>query len=369
MGGGLCEARLHESFRTGLKNALFEINSLASSRLRKFADFMQTKRQMLEIPVYDVGEDFPMDLTHCVGDRGYELLARATRRIPKAVLRSLDYAARCWLVRNRSPFLKDIDALAARAGMPGLYYMNVQYEWGCTTSAKLASDGRSVVLIHTLDWDVVGIGDYVVAARVPNPLGNWVSLTWPAFTGVLQAVAPGRFAAAINQPTPKRRTGLFAIDWLLSKSAIWGSTHIQPIHLLRRVFETAPHYDAARKMLETTPITTPAIFTLAGVRDGETVVIERQENQARLTTDACVANEWCAPDWQALHHKAFENNRRLSAMRGTPTSWDPAFGWVTWPILNAQTRLAMMADAGRGRLLAQGYEAQLPATRVLDLAL
>jgi hypothetical protein len=47
---------------------------------------------------------------------------------------------------------------------------------------------------------------------------------------------------------------------------------------------------------------------------------------------------------------------------------DGGFPWLAYPILNAHTRLVMVADAAQGRLQAQGYEADGPATEVLALA-
>ena len=328
---------------------------------------MPAEAELPEIPVYDVGRDFPIELARRVGVRGYDLLEMATARTPRPVLGLLDHLSRRWLVRNGSRYLAELDALAGLSRAPGLYYLNVQYEWGCTTAIKPAPEGRSARLLRTLDWNVAGIGRFVVAARIANPLGTWLSLTWPAFTGVLQAIAPGRFAAAINQPMPPRRVGLYSLDWLIAKSQVWRSPHIQPIHLLRRVFETAPDYAAARAMLETTPITTPAIFTLVGVRADEGVVVERRPTEASVLTDTHAANEWRTPTWQPGHHRAYENGARLAAMRVTPSHWDSHFGWLTWPLLNAETRLAMVAEPASGRLLARGYEAEQPATRTLDM--
>jgi hypothetical protein len=166
---------------------------------------------------------------------------------------------------------------------------------------------------------------------------------------------------------PPRRVGLFSLDWLIAKRQVWCSPHIQPIHLLRRVFETAPDYRTARAMLEAAPITTPAIFTLVGVRLNEAVVLERRPTEASVLTDPHAANEWCTPAWRPGHHHAYENDARLAAIRATSAQWDLDFSWLTWPMLNAETRLAVVAEPASGRLLARGYESGQPATRTLDL--
>jgi hypothetical protein len=46
---------------------------------------------------------------------------------------------------------------------------------------------------------------------------------------------------------------------------------------------------------------------------------------------------------------------------------DWSFGWLRDPILQHDTRLAMMANAACGRLRVQGLEKTGPATQVLDI--
>ncbi|MFN3744002.1 MAG: hypothetical protein ACK4TL_04795 [Hyphomicrobiaceae bacterium] len=328
---------------------------------------MMQESHLPEIVVCDVGADFPMEIAECIGERAYDLLDTATRDVSQCTLRLADRVSRSWFLRNNSAYFAEVEALAERARSPGIYYLNTSYEWGCTTAARPSPDGVSAVLQRTLDWEVNGIGRHIVAARIANPLGTWISLTWPAFTGVIQAVAPGRFAAAINQPTLARRVGLFALDRLLAHYEIWNSKHIQPIHLLRRVFETAPDFAAAREMLQSTPVSTPVIFTLAGIAADQIATIERLPTEHATTGDAFAANEWRAAARRASHYSAFENDARLTAIRAASPAWDPDLQWVRWPILNQDTRLAMMANPARGDIIARGYESGAPATRTLIL--
>ena len=326
---------------------------------------MSNTRDLPRIMVCDVGANFPMAIAEEVGSRAYTLLETATEHVSSRTLRLADRVSRQWLKRNGSPYLSEIEALAKRAGRPGIYYLNVSYEWGCTTAARPSIDGEMAILQRTLDWDVPGIGRHVVAARIANPRGDWISLTWPAFTGVIQAMAPGRFAAAINQPSLPRRSGIQAIDRLLSHLAIWNSKYLQPVHLLRRVFETAPDFHAALRMLQETPVSTPVIFTLAGIRASETATIERLPTKHVCISDAFAANEWRAIALDLKHHAAFENAARLNAIRAATVDWDPNFNWVRWPILNPDTRLGMLANAGTGELMVRGYEAGSAATQTL----
>jgi hypothetical protein len=323
--------------------------------------------ELPEIPVFEVGQDFPVETVRLAGrERGYAMLDAATAGVPSIALRAADALSRHWLKARNSAYLPEIDEIAALSNRPGAYFFNVDYEWGCTTAAKPAADAKTARLLRVLDWKVNGLGRYVVAACIRSALGPWVSLTWPGFTGVLQAMAPGRFAAAINQPSVKKKTGVITIDWLLSKRDIWRSPYGQPVHLLRRVFEEAASFADARHMLESTPICAPVIYTLAGLSPSEVCVIERRETSGHvLRGSACAANEWQAADWRSGHFSAFQNAKRLGAMQAMPGALD--LSRLQWPVLNSETRLAFAADPARGHMIAQGYESDGPATRPLEM--
>ncbi len=55
-------------------------------------------------------------------------------------------------------------------------------------------------------------------------------------------------------------------------------------------------------------------------------------------------------------------------MEGTLTAPVAGFEWVTPPILNRFTRLAVQANAAQGTLGAVGYEAGAPATAEFRLS-
>ena len=110
--------------------------------------------------------------------------------------------------------------------------------------------------------------------------GDYYSATWPGFVGVLTAMAPGRFSAAINQAPLWRRTRhpwLRLYDVAANAIATWSLRHIPPDQLLRQAMETCATFAQARALLESTPIARPVIYTLAGCAPGERCVIERTE--------------------------------------------------------------------------------------------
>ena len=170
--------------------------------------------------MFDVGSDFPIETVRLVGrERGYAMLDAATAGVPSVALQVADIISRSWLKARHSPYLKEMDEIA-RLSSDRVFTSSIPTTNGdALTAAKPATDGTTARLLRVLDWDVNGLGRYVIAARIKSAFGPWVSLTWPGFTGVLQAMAPKRFAAAINQPSIKKWTGAIGIDSLFSKSS------------------------------------------------------------------------------------------------------------------------------------------------------
>jgi hypothetical protein len=321
-----------------------------------------------EIPVIETGKDFPLATLRVFKDRTHALLDAASRRYPKSLLSGLDGISRAWLARWNNAHLPEIDEIARILGRPGAYFFSVNYEWACTCRAAPSPDGRSARLIRVLDWQAPGLGANLICAKVTGaPAGPFALMTWPGYTGVLQVMAPGRFSAALNQAPMHKTTGMFYVDWAANRRRVWQMPYPTPAHLLRKVAEEASDFAEARRMLIEEPISTPAIFTLAGVAATETAVIERTEREARARDGAHVAaNHWETAEWRG-HARGDNSGERACIMRGIEASLDPAFDWLKPPILNDKTRLAMVADAKQARLVARGYEKTGPATDALDM--
>jgi hypothetical protein len=321
------------------------------------------------IPLLDVGPEFALATLDLATDRLTALLDAATAHAPTAALKVGDAVSRRWLVKSRNRYLAEIDAVAQRLRRPGAYFFAINYEWGCTVGVAACPHRKTARLVRVLDWRTPGLGRNIVAARVAAPAGPFVTLTWPGYTGVLQAMAPGRFSAALNQaPMLRRGGGLYALDWAANKARVWRLDHTTPAHLLREVMETAADFREARRRLTETPIAAPAIFSLAGIRPSETVIIERLERAAHVHEGLhCAANHWQSPGWRG-RARGNESAARARQMATIPADLDPAFPWLQQPILNERTRLVMVASAAEGRLVAQGFEAGLPATLPLELA-
>ena len=284
-----------------------------------------------------------------------------------------DGVARRWLTRSQSPYVDEVRAIANALGFPGIWFLNGSYQWSCTALAR--EENGAPWLARTLDWPFPGLGRFVELVRMRGPAGDFINVTWPGYVGALTALAPGRFAACVNQAPLRRRTqgrwlrlyDLLANAW----ATLRHSRAIPPDQLLRVVFEQAHGYEDAKHLLETTPIARPVIYTLAGCRVGERCVIERTEHGFNTRMDDHgAANDWLesTPLWegrigasQVLTCTFAEAAEKSRARREGLAHWQgsfarDSFGWVAPPVLNPYTRIAVEMNAARGIIRAVGYE-------------
>lgn len=319
------------------------------------------------IPVLDCGPDFALATLAAFEPQAHALLDVATKGIPGIALRQLDAVSRRWLWKWSNRHLDEIDAIAKQLARPGSYFFSVNYEWGCTCRVAPSPDHKTARLVRVLDWRTPGLGKNVVAARVKAKAGRYVTLTWPGYTGVLTAMAPGRFSAALNQAPMRKAIGFYYLDWAANRRRVWSMPHPTPAHLLRSVMDEAQTYAEAKSRLTREPISTPAIYSLAGLKPNETTVIERTETEARVHDGSNVAaNHWQAHGWIG-HARGTDSAGRACRMHAVAPEMDPGFPWLEPPILNTHTRIVMVADAARGELVAQGFEDMAPATAPLRL--
>ncbi len=339
------------------------------------AQIATATRSLLPIVVVDVRDGGPIRHA-CEG----ALRAQALREdclawfpaIAAPMVPMMDRLARRWLTRSCSPYVADIAAIAAALGFPGVWLLNGSYQWGCTALAR--EEGGVPWLARTLDWPFPGLGRHADVARMRGAAGEFFSVTWPGYAGVLTAMAPGRFAIAINQAPLWRRT---RHPWLrfydIAANAVntWRIRHIPPDQLLRSVFEDCATFEQARARLESTPIARPVIYTLAGSRPGERCVIERTvETHLTRAISTCAANDWLesAQGWEGrigadkvmtcsgAEAMAASRRRREALAEWSGSFAGDSFEWVAAPVLNRFTRLAVEMCAASGTLRVAGYE-------------
>ena len=328
-----------------------------------------------KIPLVDLRGHSPLELlflyrrpAHILLDGALSLVGAGPGRL---LATASDSLSRRWLEKAHNPYRQEIQLIAEAIHRPGAYVLNTCLEWGCTSGVWATSSGP--MLRRVLDWPFPHLGEYVVVAQYQSPHGTWYNVTWPGFSGVLQAMAPGRFAAAINQAPRRKHAGGFVGAWVAGRLKTGARLALPPVHLLRRVFETATDYSAAVALLSMTPLAVPAIFTLSGSRPGEACVIERSEDAYAVRPLAegkvCAANQFQSSlkdselGWKA---RPIDSAGRL-AQAVCLSGADEDFGWFTAPIANTNSRLAMAANAASGSLKVLGTNGAEAVTEAFAL--
>ncbi len=362
----------------GLADSVWRQSSLTHAFRGEWATARAKSQALAQIPLFDARLGGPVAHAQARSTQMQHLLLDCIGPLtPEAslALRGLDELAADWLTRCHSPYVAELRSIAALSNDPGVFLLNCAYESSCTTLASPAARNDSAVLLHTLDWAFHSLGRSVELVRQQGPAGEFFNVTWPGAVGVLTAMAPGRFAAAINQAPLHRRfaaPSLIALDASLNVVDAFSGSDPPVMHVLRRIFEQAKDYDEAKRSLEQAPIASPTIFSLVGVEAAQTCVIERTPTAfAAKTGVATAANEWrygaFPGDWIARGPR--RRSERIEAYAGQEPE---DFAWVKPPILNGATRLAIEANPRFGHIRLRGYEATVdgrsaePVTEVLD---
>lgn len=326
---------------------------------------MHTRRQ---IPVYDIGTGGAAAMAEAAPGHLRQLHRDALRLYTRPVVVCGDLLSQHWLERSDNPYLDEIRAVQHLMPGRGAYLLNMSYEWACTTSVAPDPVGAGMRLCRTLDWKIKGLGRTLIVARQDGPAGPFVNATWPGSVGIYTAMAPGRFAAAINQPPLRSRAPwTLPFDWLAARVRQYACTDLPPSHLLRLAFETCADYEEARDFLRETPICMPAFFSLAGVAPGEGCIIERTERAAIVhEAPTAVSNHWLSVE-EPGRPRGRDSEARRARMLEAMKAREPNFDWVKPPIRNRDTRVSAEMNAATGNVLLQGWEGDQAVTDVLGL--
>lgn len=164
---------------------------------------------------------------------------------------------------------------------------------GCTAGAAWYPK-LGMTHVRTLDWSLDGLGRHTVIWHfIGAAAGEYYSVGWPGYAGVLSGMAPGRFSATINQASP---FSMPSLQW-------------PPSHLLRYVCEHAADYNDALAILEATPVCFPAFVMLVGTEPGEAAVIELTPKENRIhpmhgKQPIAIANDYLTGEWRAKFGEA-----------------------------------------------------------------
>jgi len=330
----------------------------------------KTTKELPLIPVIDVPPNSEPAVVSAKAEpaRLSLLLASARRTYTPLGLGVADRLSRSWATGSPGPYADAVSSVDVFVDRRGAYLLNHAYEWGCTSGVLNDPIFGGATLLRTLDWPFDGLGRSLVVTRCHAGAGPYLSVTWPGFVGVLSGLAPGRFSAAINQPPLPLPGWGRAIGWSAARARVWQSRAMAPSHLLRLAFDTCRSFDDAVALIRRVPICIPAIFILAGCQTADSLVIERTASDAFSPSEPMAANHWASsPGPRGRPRNNSSHPRRAAMCRLAEDAPDWSFGWLRDPILQHDTRLAMMANAACGRLRVQGLEKTGPATQVLDI--
>lgn len=225
--------------------------------------------------------------------------------------------------------------------------------------------------------DLRGLGRHVVIARQETQHGPFYNATWPGYAGVLTAMAPGRFSAAINQAPRVPVSGIGIVDQVVTRLRVLRSSNtVLASHLLRRVFEAAPDFATALEMLadETVTLAMPALFVLAGIEPEQGCVIEAIGNERRVhqmdhaAAEALgVANQWLSPDFEGNARNELRttgapmtaernNAARQAIIRQAQNGAFQGTEDLVEPVLNGHTVMVVVANARRGEMTVEALD-------------
>lgn len=331
--------------------------------------------------MFDLGAGRPSELlkefpekARALIDASRNAFGLASRIASAAALPIGDVFSKRWLVKTNNPCLHDIRTMAEHLRMPGVYALNLCYEWGCTSGAW--AQEASVGLARILDWPFPGLGRQMVVVQERKAAGEFCNVTWPGVAGIYQAMAKGRFAATLNQAPMRRYRGDIVTDWVRNRIRLWRSDALPPSHLLRHAFEQAKDYAEAKHLLSTTPLALPVIYVLGGIRPGEGCVIERIENDCAIHELGTRQNVLAANHFEShlngighgwMPRATASHARCLHAAGIAQSDVDQNFTWFTPPVANELSRLALTMDARTGALSLMGTEGIHPVTEIFTL--
>lgn len=246
------------------------------------------------------------------------------------------------------------------------------------TSGAVCGARLGMVHVRSLDWPLSGLGRHTsVIHHINVPAGDFYSVAWPGYSGVLSGFKPGKFSATINQAFCLQTPNL---NW-------------PPAHLLRTAFEECASYADALYMLRNTPVSVPAFVLLAG--PGKAAVLELTPEGSRVHhmshgRPIAVANDYLSGRWRKAmaeaDGEAFDyltghtgtvradepasepDNRRTSLLRRLrdmkPRNITHALRTLqAWPVQHEDTMQQMVFTHGKPGMIIVGREADAAIRR------
>lgn len=265
-----------------------------------------------------------------------------------------------------SHFGREINELADVAGVEpqDLIVANLAYDLhsavGC--SAFVARGSSGPLHARTLDWTFPGklLKSHIMATRVHGaPAGNYAMVGWPGFFGALTGVAPGRFSVTVNYVVHASESGRVPA----LKRAVMGAWPVP--WAVRMALDDCRTFKSAVRFLSDVSLLSPVLLTLAGVKPGEAITIERGPNDyahrrhsdgLAITTNHYVTDKYADDNVDQDETSSLERFdqlekllRRCATMTAAEALRALSKGWVD----DASTNYRAVMSAADGLLLVQ----------------
>jgi hypothetical protein len=99
-------------------------------------------------------------------DASRKTLGLFSEIVSHVLLPSGDRISRDWLIKTKNPYFDEIKYYADHLGVPGIYALNICFEWGCTSAVYAKEDGPT--LTRVLDWMFPRISLSRIKTAVPE---------------------------------------------------------------------------------------------------------------------------------------------------------------------------------------------------------
>jgi hypothetical protein len=136
--------------------------------------------------------------------------------------------------------------------------------FGCTALAFNRKGDNGVAHVRNMDWPLDGCGRLSALLHYKGACGDFTSIGWPCFSGVISSIARGRFSITLNQAP---QVGLPNANWPAAFA-------------LRIIFEECETFDQAVSRLKRFDLAASGLFLVVGTKRDQAVVIEHTGRKA-----------------------------------------------------------------------------------------
>jgi predicted choloylglycine hydrolase len=210
-----------------------------------------------------------------------------------------------------------------------------QKEW-CSSGAVFV-DGKMRHL-RNLDWDIEGLDKSVICVEYMNcPAGDFRSLTFPGYSGVITGIGAGRFSISLNM--------------LITEGGLdLGGAPIS--HIMRQALEECRSFTEAVKFVSGSRCMAPGLVHIVGLRASESAVIQMGEGRNTIHYVTSITNHSLSES-NVDEEYGTDSEKRLRCMERIVTQRSFAkikSGLHRFPLMNSGTVFSKILTPETGEI-------------------